>query len=804
MKIGYLLFLPLGSLLLASHSYAQQNEPGETILDTGRGTPIPLQRLEQNTADINIDGKINESAWAGINVINNMRVINPDTLEAVPYDTDMRIFYTNRGLYLSYDMEQPMDTLVQRISTRDNLRLTRDRVGVTLDTSGEGLFGYWMMLALGDNQLDGTILPERQYRNEWDGAWYGATAITDKGWSAEFFIPWSQMAMPLEDGVRHIGIYTERNVAFLDQAWAWPAIPRSESIFMGTLPLLELEGINPRQQWSVFPYVSSTFDEIDNSSNTEAGFDVFWRPSSNYQLTATYNPDFGSVESDNVVVNLTANETFFPEKRLFFQEGQEIFNTTPRSTGRNGKRLSIVNTRRIGGRPRPPDLPPGFSFTTRERIRPADLDGAMKMTGQSGRVRYGLLAATEDDSEFRLSDQKFFQNGRDFTTFRMIYEDSVGAAYRGLGYIGSFVDHPESNAEVHALDFHYLTSGGRVKIDGQVIASDSVDHGSGQGAFADIVYTPSQGLSHTVLLTYFDDKIDVNDFGFQERNNSREIWYRVEWINSDLSWARNFRFFPFLRYEENGQGDRTNNALPVMNMNITLNNLDRVDLGLMHFPKRYDDRNSFGNGTFEVAERTNYRISYTTNPAKPVSYNVRFDSSGEFAGGTNLRGTAGITWRPRDNINLSGELIYNDRDGWLLHQEAQNLTTFQASQLRLNLNLDYFISAKQQFRMVLQWAGVEAEEDEFYYLPSDAITKNRDLIKVAKPPGPSDSFGLSQLNFQLRYRWQIAPLSDLFVVYTKGDNRRGVLNDFDELFKDSWDNPLGDQLVIKLRYRLGT
>ncbi|MBL4820252.1 MAG: hypothetical protein JKY98_04555 [Gammaproteobacteria bacterium] len=757
MKIGYLLFLPLGSLLLASHSYAQQNEPGETVLDTGRGTPIPLQRLEQNTADIDIDGKINESAWAGINVINNMRVINPDTLEAVPYDTDMRIFYTNRGLYLSYDMEQPMDTLVQRISTRDNLRLTRDRVGVTLDTSGEGLFGYWMMLALGDNQLDGTILPERQYRNEWDGAWYGATAITDKGWSAEFFIPWSQMAMPLEDGVRHIGIYTERNVAFLDQAWAWPAIPRSESIFMGTLPLLELEGINPRQQWSVFPYVSSTFDEIDNSSNTEAGFDVFWRPSSNYQLTATYNPDFGSVESDNVVVNLTANETFFPEKRLFFQEGQEIFNTTPRSTGRNGKRLSIVNTRRIGGRPRPPDLPPGFSFTTRERIRPADLDGAMKMTGQSGRVRYGLLAATEDDSEFRLSDQKFFQNGRDFTTFRMIYEDSVGAAYRGLGYIGSFVDHPESNAEVHALDFHYLTSGGRVKIDGQVIASDSVDHGSGQGAFADIVYTPSQGLSHTVLLTYFDDKIDVNDFGFQERNNSREIWYRVEWINSDLSWARNFRFFPFLRYEENGQGDRTNNALPVMNMNITLNNLDRVDLGLMHFPKRYDDRNSFGNDTFEVAERTNYRIGYTTNPAKPVSYNVRFDSSGEFAGGTNLRGTAGITWRPRDNINLSGELIYNDRDGWLLHQEAQNLTTFQASQLRLNLNLDYFISAKQQFRMVLQWAGVEAEEDEFYYLPSDAITKNRDLIKVAKPPGPSDSFGLSQLNFQLRYRWQIAP-----------------------------------------------
>jgi hypothetical protein len=103
----------------------------------------------------------------------------------------------------------------------------------------------------------------------------------------------------------------------------------------------------------------------------------------------------------------------------------------------------------------------------------------------------------------------------------------------------------------------------------------------------------------------------------------------------------------------------------------------------------------------------------------------------------------------------------------------------------------------------LQWVGIEAEEDEYYNLPTNAITKNRDLIKVARPTGPSDSFGLSQLNFQLRYRWQIAPLSDLFVVYTKGDNRRTALLSFEEMFENSWDNPLGSQLVVKLRYRFG-
>ncbi|HEX6260115.1 MAG TPA: hypothetical protein VFZ51_05640, partial [Woeseiaceae bacterium] len=109
-------------------------------------------------------------------------------------------------------------------------------------------------------------------------------------------------------------------------------------------------------------------------------------------------------------------------------------------------------------------------------------------------------------------------------------------------------------------------------------------------------------------------------------------------------------------------------------------------------------------------------------------------------------------------------------------------------------------TAMQQFRVSLQWIGLRAEEHEFYVLPED----DTDLVQVAKPPGPADDFSISQLNFQVRYRWQIAPLSDLFIVYTKGDNRRSGLTDFESLFRDSWSEPLGDLLVIKLRYRLGS
>lgn len=797
-------------LTLSMTSHAQiPSPPGITAEGlqprTGRETTLPLERVADDGHSILVDGRIDEAVWRRLAPLPDvsMGIVEPETLANVPYATDIKAFYSSEGLYLAVDMEQPEETLVRRISGRDARDVSRDRISLTLDTSGEGRFGYWMSLALGDNQLDGTILPERQYSSEWDGAWYGATAETGEGWSAEFFIPWGQLAMPdSEGGQRHIGFYAERIVAHLDQNWAWPVIAESDPVFLSNLPRLELEDVDPRQQWSMFPYTSATYDEVEGQLETKAGMDVFWRPSSDFQLTATLNPDFGSAESDNVVVNLTANETFFPEKRLFFQEGQEIFQTTPRSTGSNGKRFTIVNTRRIGGRPPGPDLPEGESLSQRQRIEPAELSGAVKMTGQNGSLRYGVMGAMEDETDYWVGGDRITQDGRDFSAFRVLYEDSQGASYRGLGYIGTMVQHPDSDANVHAVDYHFLSSSGRWNLDGQVVTSDVDDKGSGYAGFTDIVYRPRQGLRHELQLTYLDDTIDVNDFGFLSRNNSWEAWYRFQWIKTDLDIVRNLQLGSFLRYEENLDGERVNNAVPVLNLDATLNNLDQVSFGLFHFPARYDDLNSFGNGTFNVAERTNINASYTTDPSRAISFEFGGGVSGEFAGGSSHDLSAGVTWRPMDNANLSAELEYQDRNGWLLHQEDQNFTAFDSTQWRSDFSLEYFLTAKQQFSAALQWVGIQAEEDRFYHLPTD----DTDLVRTAKPPGPSDDFSLSQINFQLRYRWQIAPLSDLFVVYTKNDNRRrvGELQSYRDQFSRGWTDPLVGQLVVKLRYRFGT
>ncbi|HSH74426.1 MAG TPA: DUF5916 domain-containing protein, partial [Longimicrobiales bacterium] len=559
------------AVLLATGNLAAQTNAG-IELAVGDREPIRLQRFGDDV-DITIDGLVDEGVWTHLEPIGQLVVTTPDTLDEAPYATDTRAFYTDAGLYFAFDMEQPPDTLIARLTPRDAYDVNRDTIGVTLDTSGNGRYGYWMTMALGDGEMDGTILPERQYGRDWDGAWYGATRVTGRGWSAEIFVPWSQVAMPRTGDSRRIGVYVSRRVAHLDQRWGWPGLTQTRPRFMSDMQPLDLHGVDPRQQWSIFPYASGTLDRVDDEARFRAGADLFWRPSSNFQLTATVNPDFGSVESDNVVVNLTADETFFPEKRLFFLEGNEIFDVSDREGDNNREPLTVVNTRRIGGRPRELELPDGVELTRRQELKPADIIAAAKATGQLGPLRYGVLTATEDNTDYIASNGEYYAvDGRDFGVFRLLYEDSRGAAYRGVGWISTLVAHPEADAVVHGTDFHLLSTSGKWSMNAQALYSDREETDSGTGFLADMTYTPRQGIEHSLQASLLDEHIDVNDLGFQVRNNVDDYEYRFRWIRSGLTKIRDFRFSPFLRYGVNGEGYVVNRGGAISG-SLTLNNL---------------------------------------------------------------------------------------------------------------------------------------------------------------------------------------------------------------------------------------
>ena len=98
----------------------------------------------------------------------------------------------------------------------------------------------------------------------------------------------------------------------------------TRNVWLSGAKKYELSDIEPSRQLTVYPFVSSVFDGIRHDANSRVGADIYWRPTTNTLLSGTLNPDFGTVESDDVVVNLTAFEVFFPERRVFFRKGKRF------------------------------------------------------------------------------------------------------------------------------------------------------------------------------------------------------------------------------------------------------------------------------------------------------------------------------------------------------------------------------------------------------------------------------------------------------------------------------------------------
>ncbi len=763
---------------------------------------------------VKLDGHLGEPVWATLPAYDEFVVIEPDTLAGPEYATRVRLFYTQDGIYLGIDMDQPATTLVARLSGRDVRELSRDSINLTLDTSGEGRYGYWFGINLGDSLMDGTVLPERQFSSDWDGAWRGQSQVTDHGWSAEMFIPWGTVAMPNVEDRRRIGLYMSRKVAYLDERWGWPGLPDTVPVFMSALQGIEVNNVDPKQQFSIYPFAAVGQDRVDDKMEYRVGADFFWRPSSNFQLTATLNPDFGAVESDEVVINLTATETFFPEKRLFFLEGQEIFVATPRAdtrgggVGNSGAPTTLVNTRRIGGIPLEPNLDAGVTISDRELIKPVDLVGAVKMTGQLGRFRYGVLAAFEDDFRFNVTDFSIAKQGdpkhldgdsSDYGVVRLLYEDEPGGPYRAFGVLSTLTANSARDAVTHGVDGHFLSEDGQWKIDGQLYTSDVEGSKQGLGGFLDFVYTVRQGVRQGVGIEFADQYVDLNDLGYLQRNDTLRIRSSHTRTSSNLLWAKNNQFDVRGFVQRNRESLFTGGGIFFSNR-TTFNNLTEITLRASYLPESYDDLNSFDNGTYRIEERTDASIDWASDSSKPLGLELGMGYSQEHLGGYTRHAKVSLNWRPSDRFALNSAVRYWKRDGWLLHQEARNMTTFSAEQWAPSISADYFISARQQFRYSLQWVGIRAKEDEFFLVPG----KTGDLIRVTKPAGPSDSFSLSQMSMQLRYRWEIAPLSDVFLVYTRLVDRGSRLKSFSDTFSDGYDNPIGELIVLKIRYRFGS
>ena len=772
--------------------------------------PLPrIIQLEEDSIEISLDGFVDEAAWQSVPAIDGMKISDPDTLEDAPYKTEIRFFSTERGLYFGIVNHQPAESLVERITTRDYPPYSpvNDGVGVAIDASGDGRYGYALRVGLGDSMTDMSILAERQMNFQWDGAWTAYTQVIEEGWSAEFFVPWSMMPLPQVENERKIGLAFFRELTQRGELWGSPPLPGTRNVFLSGFKKYELNDIEPRKQLTIYPFVSTGFDAITNNPEAKIGTDIYWRPTTNTSLSGTLNPDFGTVESDDVVVNLTAFEAFFPEKRPFFLEGQDIFNTSPRSNAQNfrgpGGPIIMLNTRRIGGASKY-QVPDGMAVKPTDLSQPTDLLGAAKFTGQNGNLRYGALIASEDDSEIRgiLSDGNRVDlqaTGRDFTIGRLLYEDTSNGSRRSIGWMGTDVSHPDIDSTVNAIDAHYFSADQRWALDGQLMHSD-VDDVTGLGFLGDINYSPRQGVQHIIKASYIDEKFDMNDLGFLSRNSQVNLDYNFVLTESNIPGiqSRTTTITSINQYNIDGEpvqlGQSIGRAWSYINNNS-------FDFRFLYLPSRVDDRLGRGTGDFRIPERYTLSSNFSSNPARNIAFSLNLEAGQEDLGSKLFTSGLGVVWRPNDRFSFDLGLSYTDREALLVHQGDGKYTSFESHQWAPKLESNYFISSKQQFRISMQWNSLKAFEDRFWEADPSRLEY---LNPVANPDNDADDFVISRLTFQARYRWEIAPLSDLFVVYTRGSNLPGNnFFTFQDLLEQAWNDRIVDSFAIKLRYRFG-
>ena len=264
---------------------------------------------------------------------------------------------------------------------------------------------------------DAIITNENNFNDDWDGNWRHAVVSNVEEWTVEVLLPWHLAPMRGAGDKRTLSIYLDRVVGSTGERAGWPLASFERPRFLSDFAPIEVSNYS-QSLLAITPYVSGLYDNVGNSSDGDAGADIFWKPNGQTQLTATVNPDFGQVESDDLVVNFSATETFISDKRPFFTENQGIFEfTTPSDFSQ------LLYTRRVGG---PAD----------DGIGAGDIIAALKLNGSVGNAKYGLFAADEAESV-----------GRTFAAARGVRDFNK----QNLGFMATWVDRPYLDRRGHRL-----------------------------------------------------------------------------------------------------------------------------------------------------------------------------------------------------------------------------------------------------------------------------------------------------------------------------------------------------------------
>ncbi|MBI1803659.1 MAG: carbohydrate binding family 9 domain-containing protein [Ignavibacteriae bacterium] len=703
--LPFVIFLSIG-ISFNRYGYSR-TESADGVADTAKARPI-IEAVRV-TNPIKVDGVLSEGEWQRPGAA-NFTQRDPIEGSQPSQKTEVWIAYDDEAIYVAARMyDTHPDSIVTRIGRRD-ADLSSDWFYVGIDSYHDRRTGFYFGVYAGGAISDGILFNDSWDDNTWDGVWDAASKIDDKGWTVEMKIPYSQLRFPKQDeyvwGVNFIRSI-ERNKERDD----FVMVPKKESGWVSRFAdLVGLKNINPPTKLEVLPYVvakqhfTNQFTDGNPfndgsilSSNT--GVDIKYGLGSNLTLNATINPDFGQVEVDPAVVNLTQFETFFQEKRPFFIEGSNFFDFgyggANNNWGFNFGNPEYFYSRRIGRPPRGDVQHDGFvDYPDATRIL-----GAAKITGKIAEgwslgsmhaVTVREHATVEDTAGHRYSD--IVEPLASYNVIRSLREFNEGK--QAIGFIGTATlrdfDQPylvdNFNHQSFALGMDGWTN---LDSKGEFVVTSWFSTSRVQGTsdrilalqenplhyfqrpdatevHLDSSATSLSGYAGRVALnkqkgnTYLNAAVgtispgfDSNDLGYLFRTNviNAHLVLGYSWYDPDGIFRRKgFNLATFRNFDY--AGEKTGEGYFLF-YNAQFMNYWNVNGNFNFSPAILDPRNTRGGPIMKTTNLYNSGIYGSTDSRNSLIYNLGISAARSESGGYRVTLDPGIGWKPASGVSLS-------------------------------------------------------------------------------------------------------------------------------------------------------
>jgi hypothetical protein len=336
---------------------------------------------------INIDGLLSEPAWSAAPKIGELVQRQPDTGQAPSERTEITLLRDEDNLYIGvYAYDSEPDRIVGTQMMRDASLQSDDRIEIVLDTFRDQRSAFYFATNSAGALVDGLAFANGQLNTEWDAIWHVRTSRTDRGWVAEFAIPFKSLSFPAEQTVWGFNIARTISRKLEDDLWSGARLDTQFLQVSEAGEITNLGGLTQGIGLDLRPFLAGRWLHLAGSGDDDVsgkpGLDIFYSITPSLRLTATINTDFGETEVDARQINLSRFSLLFPEKRAFFLEGAGVFSfastgpETPGGIPGTGADLYPFFSRRIG-------LIDG---------REVPLDAGLKLTGTVGRTEIGLLS----------------------------------------------------------------------------------------------------------------------------------------------------------------------------------------------------------------------------------------------------------------------------------------------------------------------------------------------------------------------------------------------------------------------------